>query len=382
MADEQDLRWMRAALSMARRAVGRTAPNPAVGCVIVKGGVALGRGFTQPSGRPHAETVALAQAEALFGPGAARGADVYVTLEPCAHHGRTPPCADALAAAGVARVVCAAGDPDPRVDGRGFARLREAGVAVETGVLAAEAEAMNAGFLSRHRRGRPWLTLKLATSLDGRIATASGDSKWITGEAARARVHLMRAEHDAILAGIGTVRADDPALDVRLPGMADRSPLPVVFDPRLTLAAATRLGSGARPALVLHLPVGAPDGPEAHRETEMRERGLTLQAIPPAPGGGGGPALLDPRAALEALAEAGITRAFCEGGGRLAGALLAAGLVDELALFSGGAAIGAEGLPALGPLGLGRLAEAARLRCVETRRLGPDALSLWRPDHA
>ena len=226
MADEQDLRWMRAALSMARRAVGRTAPNPAVGCVIVKDGAALGRGFTQPSGRPHAETVALAQAEALFGPGAARGATAYVTLEPCAHHGRTPPCADALVAAGVARVVCAAGDPDPRVDGRGFARLRASGVAVETGVLAAEAEALNAGFLSRHRRGRPWLTLKLAASLDGRIATRSGASKWITGERARARVHLMRAEHDAILVGIGTVRADDPALDVRLPGMEDRSPLP------------------------------------------------------------------------------------------------------------------------------------------------------------
>ncbi|MDF2232095.1 bifunctional diaminohydroxyphosphoribosylaminopyrimidine deaminase/5-amino-6-(5-phosphoribosylamino)uracil reductase RibD [Albimonas sp. CAU 1670] len=377
MADDQDLRWMRVALSMARRAVGRTAPNPAVGCVIVKDGAALGRGFTQPSGRPHAETVALAQAEALFGPGAARGATAYVTLEPCAHHGRTPPCADALVAAGVARVVCAAGDPDPRVDGRGFARLREAGIAVETGVLAAEAEEMNAGFLSRHRRGRPWLTLKLATSLDGRIATASGDSKWITGPQARARVHLMRAEHDAILVGIGTVRADDPALDVRLPGLEDRSPLPVIFDPRLTLAAATRLGAGARPALVLHLPPG-PDGPDPDRAAEMRDRGLTLQAVVPA-AGGAGPALLDPAAALEALAAAGVTRAFCEGGGQLAGALLAAGLVDELALFTGGAAIGAEGLPSLGPLGLERLAQSACFRCVDTHRLGPDMMSFWRP---
>ena len=381
MADEQDLRWMRAALSMARRAVGRTAPNPAVGCVIVKDGAALGRGFTQPSGRPHAETVALAQAEALFGPGAARGATAYVTLEPCAHHGRTPPCADALVAAGVARVVCAAGDPDPRVDGRGFARLRASGVAVETGVLAAEAEALNAGFLSRHRRGRPWLTLKLAASLDGRIATRSGDSKWITGERARARVHLMRAEHDAILVGIGTVRADDPALDVRLPGMEDRSPLPVIFDPRLTLPDASRLGSGARPALVLHLAPEDPDGPDPARAREMRERGLTLQPVAAAPGGGG-PALLDPAAALDALAGAGITRAFCEGGGRLAGALLAAGLVDELALFSGGPAVGAEGLPSLGPLGLERLAEAARFRCIAAQRLGPDALTLWRPERA
>ncbi|WP_339948679.1 bifunctional diaminohydroxyphosphoribosylaminopyrimidine deaminase/5-amino-6-(5-phosphoribosylamino)uracil reductase RibD [uncultured Albimonas sp.] len=380
MADDQDLRWMRAALTMARRAVGRTAPNPAVGCVLVRDGVLLGRGFTQPSGRPHAETVALAQAAALFGPDAARGATAYVTLEPCAHHGRTPPCADALVAAGVARVVAAAGDPDPRVDGRGFARLRAAGVAVETGVLAAEAEAMNAGFLSRHRRGRPWLTLKLATSLDGRIATGSGDSKWITGAQARARVHLMRAEHDAILVGAGTVRADDPSLDVRLPGLEDRSPLPVIFDPRLSLSSGARLGAGARPALILHLPAGAPDGPDPDREVELRGRGLTLQAIPAAPGGA--PALLDPTAALEALAAAGVTRAFCEGGGRLAGALLAAGLVDELALFSGGAAIGAEGLPSLGPLGLDLLADAPRFRCIATRRLGPDALTLWRPEHA
>jgi diaminohydroxyphosphoribosylaminopyrimidine deaminase/5-amino-6-(5-phosphoribosylamino)uracil reductase len=365
MACESDLRWMRAALTLARRGLGRVAPNPAVGCVVVApDGRLLGRGWTKPGGRPHAETEALAQAGS-----AARGATAYVSLEPCAHHGKTPPCADALVAAGVARVVAAHGDPDPRVNGRGLARLREAGVAVETGVLEAEARELNRGFLSRHERGRPWLTVKLAGSLDGRIATASGDSRWITGPESRRRVHLMRAEADAILVGMGTVRADDPSLDVRVPGLEGRSPLPVLLDPSLSLPPDSRLAARAeaRPVLVLH----APEAPAARRAALARP-GLELAEAPAAPGG------LDLAAALRMLAERGVTRAFCEGGGRLAAGLVGAGLADELAWFTGGAAIGSEGLPALGPLGLARLADAPRWRCVGLRRVGGDALAVWR----
>ncbi len=362
---EEDRRWMRLALALARRGLGRVAPNPAVGCVIVKDGRLLGRGWTRPGGRPHAETEALRQAGEAAG-----GATAYVTLEPCAHHGKTPPCADALAVAGVARVVAAAGDPDPRVNGKGLAKLREAGVAVETGLLQDEAEEMNRGFLSRHRRGRPWLTLKLASSLDGRIATASGDSRWITGAESRRLVHLMRAESDAILVGAGTLRADDPALDVRIEGMEERSPLPVLLDPSLSLPARSRLAraAGARPVLALHGP-----NPDPSHAARLRAAGVELQEVAPAPAG------LDPAACLRALADRGVNIAFCEGGGRLAASLLHAGLVDEIAWFAGGVALGEDALPALGPLGLSRLADASRWTCISHRRMGPDALTLWRP---
>src|SRR5579862_7078692 len=217
-----DLMAMRGALSLARRGLGNTWPNPAVGCVLVREGRVVGRGWTQPGGRPHAETEALARAGR-----AARGATAYVTLEPCCHHGRTPPCADALIAAGLSRVVAAIEDPDPRVAGGGLARLRAAGLDVESGLCAAEAAEINAGFLSRLRLGRPLVTLKLATSLDGRIATASGESRWITGGPARERAHLLRATHDAILVGTDTVIADNPELTCRLPGLAGHSPVRV-----------------------------------------------------------------------------------------------------------------------------------------------------------
>ncbi|HEX8193648.1 MAG TPA: bifunctional diaminohydroxyphosphoribosylaminopyrimidine deaminase/5-amino-6-(5-phosphoribosylamino)uracil reductase RibD, partial [Allosphingosinicella sp.] len=203
---------MRAAIALGARGRGRTAPNPNVGCLLVKNGRVVGRGWTQPGGRPHAEAMALDQAGAE-----ARGADAYVTLEPCAHQSpRGPTCADLLISAGIARLVCAVGDPDPRTDGAGVERLRGAGVAVETGLLAAEAERSLAGFLSRLRHGRPYVTLKLALSLDGRIAPASGESRWITGDEARAHVHLERARTDMILVGRGTLEADSPRLDVRL----------------------------------------------------------------------------------------------------------------------------------------------------------------------
>ncbi len=351
-----DRRWMAAALALGRRGLGRVWPNPAVGCVIVKEGRLLGRGWTQPGGRPHAETMALEAAGA-----AARGATAYVSLEPCAHFGRTPPCADALVAAGIARVVSPMEDPDPRVSGAGFARLRDAGVAVEVGLMAAEAEAANEGFLKRVRRSRPFLTLKLAATLDGRIATAAGESRWITGPEARARVHLMRAQHDAALVGAATALADDPALDVRLPGLEDRAPLRVALDADLALPKTLKLAAGTRPALRLCRAAGAVSWGEA------------------VPVGADAAGRLDLAAALAALGARGVTRVLCEGGGRLGAALLRAGLVDELVWFSAGAAIGAEGRPALGPLGLGALAEAPRFGLVREERLGADLMSVWRP---
>ncbi len=249
-----DLRRMRTALALARRGLGAVWPNPAVGCVLVNGGRVIGRGWTQPGGRPHAETEALRRAGE-----AARGAIAYVSLEPCCHWGRTPPCADALIAAGVRRVVVALEDPDPRVAGAGIGRLRAAGLAVDTGLGAAEAAEINAGFLARLAFGRPLVTLKLATSLDGRIATGSGESRWITGPPARARAHSLRAEHDAIMVGTGTVLADDPQLTCRLPGLGHRSPVRVVLDRHLRIPPAAQVIADARrtPTWVLTLPSAA-----------------------------------------------------------------------------------------------------------------------------
>ena len=371
MTADDDHARMRAALELARRGLGTTAPNPTVGCVIARGSRVLGRGWTQPGGRPHAEQQALAEARARYGADSLEGATAWVSLEPCAHQGRTPPCADALAAAGIARVVSTIEDPDPRVSGRGFAALRAAGVAVETGVLAEEARELNLGFLSRLERGRPAVTLKLAASLDGRIATETGESRWITGPEARARVHLMRAEHDAVLAGGGSARVDDPSLDVRLPGLGDRRPARIVADGGLSLSLMSRLArtAGDAPLWLLH-------GAEADRDRRSALTGLGAVCIevPRIPSGE-----LDMAAALEALASRGLTRVLCEGGGRLAASLLRAGLVDELVWFSAGLALGGEGAPAVSGLGVGRLPDAPRFDLVSIERLGADLLSLWRP---
>ena len=357
---------MRHALALAARGLGRVWPNPAVGCVLVQGDRVVGRGWTRPGGRPHAETEALGRAGA-----AARGATAYVTLEPCAHHGQTPPCAAALVAAGVARVVTAIGDPDPRVSGRGHAMLRAAGIEVVEGVAAAEARALQAGFLARITLGRPMLTLKLAASLDGRIATASGESRWITGAGARARVHAMRARHDAVLVGGGTARADDPELTVRGLGIGWQ-PVRIVATAGLDLPTGGRLGrgAGAVPLWLLHAPA-AP----AQRRDAWAAAGARLIEVPEAAGGG-----LDPAAMLAALGSAGLTRVLCEGGGQLAAALLRAGLVDRLVRFSGGLALGAEGRAALGPLGLARLADAPRFRLVAVEDAGGDVLEHWERD--
>jgi len=358
-----DDRFMALALGLAGRGLGRVWPNPAVGCVIEREGVILGRGWTQPGGRPHAETEALAGA----GP-AARGATAHVSLEPCAHHGSTPPCAEALVAAGVARVVSALQDPDPRVAGRGHALLRAAGVAVTTGVMAAEAARLNAGFLMARGAGRPLLTLKLAASLDGRIATAAGESRWLSGPRARARVHLMRARHDAVLVGAGTARADDPALTVRGLGIPWQ-PVRVVAARGLDLPAGGALAAGLdrAPLWLLHDPAATPPD----RAAAWAGRGARLLGVPTAAGE------LDPAAMLAALGAAGLTRVLCEGGGRLAAALLGAGLVDRLVLVTAGLALGAEGRPGLGPLGLAALAGAPRFTLAGEERLGPDLLSFW-----
>lgn len=349
---------MRAALALARRGLGNAWPNPAVGCIIVKDGVVVGRGWTQPGGRPHAEAEALARAGA-----AARGATAYVTLEPCAHHGRSTPCASALVDAGIARVVVAMIDPDPRTDGRGIERLRAAGIEVDVGCGVAEAAYAHAGFTKRVVEQRPLVALKIAQSLDGRIATAAGQSKWITNEEARAVGHWLRATHDAILIGSGTVLADDPKLTCRLPGLAHRSPVRIVLDRRLRLPPSGKLGSSAK-ALPLWILTEAPMEPTAAER--LRDRGVELIDLDKGAG---------LRGCLAALAARGITRLLVEGGPTAATALLRAELIDRLHLFQAPVLLGSDGLPALGELGLAIPSAAGRWRHVEERRLGQDRLS-------
>jgi diaminohydroxyphosphoribosylaminopyrimidine deaminase/5-amino-6-(5-phosphoribosylamino)uracil reductase len=353
---------MALALSLGRRGMGQCAPNPAVGCVIVQGDLIVGRGTTVPGGRPHAETIALEQAGAH-----ARGATAYVTLEPCAHHGQTPPCAEALIAAGVARVVAPFDDTDPRVSGRGFAMLRAAGIAVTTGIMADEAARDHAGFLIRNEVGRPFVTLKLATSFDGRIATASGHSQWITGPDARRAVHAMRARHDAVMVGAGTARADDPMLTARGMGVV-RQPVRVVVSRRLDIPLMSQLARSAR-----EVPLWLCHGAEVDDALAEAWRGIGARLLPCDVVAG----QVDPASLLQALGAAGLSRVFCEGGGALAASLLSAGLVDELMGFTAGLAIGAEGLPGIGALGLARLDEAPRFELVEARAIGGDVLHRW-----
>jgi diaminohydroxyphosphoribosylaminopyrimidine deaminase / 5-amino-6-(5-phosphoribosylamino)uracil reductase len=364
-APADDIAHMQAALALARRGLGTTWPNPSVGCVIVRDGQVVGRGWTQPGGRPHAETEALRRAGDL-----ARGATAYVTLEPCSHHGRTPPCCNALIAAGVGRVVCAMRDPDPRVDGRGFAMLRAAGIEVEEGLLEDQAQAINAGFSRRIREGRPFVTLKLATTLDGRIATAAGESRWITGEAARREAHAMRARHDAILVGSGTALADDPDLGCRLPGAAPIPALRVIADARLRTPPGARLIATARahPTLLVTV-AGHPPASLA----PFQAAGAEIATVARGEGG------LRLRAVLAALAQRGVTRLLAEGGAGIAAALLREGLVDRLAWFHAPGVMGGDGLPAAYPLPVEVLAAMPRFRRVAARPLGADWLSEFEP---
>jgi len=356
--DELDRRYMALALSIGQRGLGLTWPNPSVGCVIVKHGQILARACTHAGGRPHAEPQALAQAGQ-----AAQGATAYVTLEPCSHHGKTPPCAEALIKAGIARVVIGISDPDPRVAGKGIAILEAAGIEVTTGVLAAEATKLTEGFLSRITKGRPLITLKLATSFDGRIATASGESRWITGPTARSYVHRLRAISDAVMIGSGTALADDPTLDVRPTGP---KPVRIVLDRTLKLEANSRLATTARshPLWLLHSSGERKDliaaGAKLIKTTEENNR----IALAPA---------------LELLAQKGLTRIFCEGGGTLAASLIAEGFVDRLITFTAGVALGADGVPSLAPIPYPNLAKAPRFQLENTRQIGNDTVTNWIP---
>lgn len=354
---------MALALQLGRRGRGRCWPNPAVGCVIVKDRRIVGRGWTQPGGRPHAEPVALTQAGE-----AARGATAYVTLEPCSHYGKTPPCALALIESGVARVVAAIEDQDPRVSGDGFRMLRDAGIQVDTGVLAEEAAADLAGFLMKATVGRPFITLKLAMTLDGRIATATGESQWITGPESRRRVHALRMSHDAVMVGAGTARADDPTLTVREMGAAEQ-PTRIVTSRKLDIPLQSKLAATAN-----DVPVWLVHGPDA---TEERKAAWTSQgaSLFECEMQGAGLAAVQ---VLKILGEQGLTRVFCEGGGSLAASLLQANLVDELIVFSGGMTMGAEGHPGVGALGIDHLSEAPKFKLTREERVGDDVMTVWR----
>lgn len=355
---------MGAALALARRSLGRTWPNPSVGAIIGRDDSIIARGWTAPGGRPHAETQALARAGA-----AARGATMYVTLEPCSHHAQTPPCAEALIAAGIARVVVATEDPDPRVRGGGIAALRKAGLKVETGLREAEAREINAGFFTRVALGRPLVTLKVATSLDGRIATHSGDSRWVTGPLARARAHLLRASHDAVAVGIGTAAADDPLLTVRLPGLEDRSPVRIVVDGRLRISLTSQLVIQAKsvPSWII-----AAEGVDEQRRDVLSSCGVNVITVARERGD-----YPDPKLALAALGERGLTRVLVEGGSHLIAALLRAGLIDRIVWFRAGLVIGGDGVPAAAPFGVDRLNDAPRFSRLCVEPCGEDVVETW-----
>lgn len=358
-----DWRFMQLALSLGRRGLGNTWPNPAVGAVIVKDGVILGRGWTRPGGRPHAETEALKHAGR-----AARGATLYVTLEPCSHQGKTPPCADAIIRAGIARVVSAMDDPNPEVAGQGIARLRERGIAVETGLGAETARRGHAGHIMRMTRGRPHVMLKLALSADEKIGAAGRKPVAITGPEARDRVFQMRAMSDAILVGMGTVLADDPALTCRLPGMMERSPVRVLLDARLRVPISTGVVATAHDA-----PTWIFGDSEASRMAEevLRAKGVEVFRVE------GKAGRLDLGVVLKVLAERGITRLMVEGGSTVAASFVAADLVDEAALFRAPKEIGSDGISALDKMPLTALTQSARMRRMSAEQVGADTLELY-----
>ena len=353
---QDDQRWMRAALALARRGEGRTCPNPAVGCVIVRNGCLMGRGWTRPGGRPHAETVALNDAG-----GTAAGATAYVTLEPCSHHGKTPPCADALISAGISRVVVAITDPDDRVSGQGIERLKAAGITVTTGVLGDEVASFYAAYIRHRLTGLPLVTIKLATSLDGRIALADGTSQWITSAVSRARVHLMRSRTDAIMTSAATVLADNPTLNCRLPGVEGCQPLRVVVSTGLALDPSGNLRQSLDQVPVLHL----------HSDDLAPTDGI--EQIRVAAAGNGKP---DLSAVMRALGESGITSVMVEAGGRFAASLIREGLVQRLVWMRSAMLIGHDGLPAIADLGLEKLAEGHDFKRAALYPSGPDTVEV------
>jgi diaminohydroxyphosphoribosylaminopyrimidine deaminase / 5-amino-6-(5-phosphoribosylamino)uracil reductase len=358
-----DTRFMRLALEIGRRGLGNTWPNPAVGAVIVSDGAIVGRGWTQPGGRPHAETEALRRAGE-----AAKGATLYVTLEPCSHHGKTPPCADAIVAAGVTRVVSALEDPNPEVAGQGLARLRDAGIEVVTGLCEEEARRAHAGHIRRIKDGRPHVTLKFAVSSDGKTGLAGRRPVQISGEAARARVHMLRAMNDAVLVGIGTALADNPLLTCRLPGMQKHSPVRVVLDSKLRLPPEHALVATARetPLWV----IAAPDA-SVDREKALQEAGVEVLRSGKGEGG------LDVKKALQVLGEKGITRLLVEPGPIVAASFLKAELIDEAVVIRSPAVLGADAIDAIEGLSLKSLTDSLKFRIAERDKLGADQLTVY-----
>jgi len=368
--NDTDAGYLAVAARLAKRGLGRTSPNPSVGALVVDprcGGEIVSRGWTQPGGRPHAEQVALERAGDR-----ARGATMYVTLEPCAHQGKSPPCADALIGAGIARLVCAMGDPDPRVSGEGFERLRQAGIEVALAGEPGEAAWLVHGHVLRQRAKRPFVQLKLAAGADGRLPAANGSDRpvWVTGERARARGHLMRAQADAIIVGSGTALADDPELTCRLPGLEDSSPLRVVFDSKLRLAPASRLVASLDRAPLWVL---CGEGAQPARREALERKGVRLIAVE-----GGVDGRIDLGQALERLAGEGVTRALVEGGPTLARACLAAGLIDEAVFFTGREAVGEGGLLPFVEEGFEGLTESGDFEPVAARPIGPDRMAVYR----
>jgi diaminohydroxyphosphoribosylaminopyrimidine deaminase/5-amino-6-(5-phosphoribosylamino)uracil reductase len=363
-AEAVDRRFMQLALTLGRRGLGRTWPNPAVGAVVVKDGVIVGRGWTQPGGRPHAEPVALREAGER-----ARGATLYVTLEPCSHFGKSPPCTDAVIASGVARVVAAIEDPNPEVAGQGFAKLRAAGIRVDVGLEREQAAYAHAGHFRRVRDHRPHVIVKLAVSADDKIGAAGRKPVAITGETSRTRVHLLRAQCDAILVGIGTVLADDPELTCRLPGMEARSPVRVVLDRALRIPGDSRLVHTARKT---PLWVMASELAEAPAAAKLGAAGAVVSRMPPKAGPG-----LDLHAVLHALADKGITRLMVEGGSRVAASFVAADLVDEAWIFRAPQTIGADGIDALDALPLTQITQSPAFRVRASETLDQDTLTIY-----
>lgn len=358
MSDEDH---MRAALALARRGLGQTAPNPSVGCVITRQGLVVGRGFTSPGGRPHAEVRALAMAGEQ-----ARGGTAYVTLEPCSFTGKSGPCTEALIAAGISRVVVGARDPHSKVNGAGIAQLRAAGLTVTEGVLQEACIAMIAGFSSVQNAKRPLLRLKLASSLDGRIASSGGESQWITGAFARRAVHMMRSQHDAVMVGVGTVLADDPDLTCRIEGLRQVPLVRIVVDSHLRTPLLSRLVVGAKdnPLWILHR-----DGADKLRRQALEQAGVKLIGLPASSVG------VDLQVAMRLLAAHGLTRVLAEGGGTLAAGLLRADLVDRLAWFHAPGVMGGDGFPAAQAFGVKILSQMPRFAPVSACRLGVDMLS-------
>jgi diaminohydroxyphosphoribosylaminopyrimidine deaminase/5-amino-6-(5-phosphoribosylamino)uracil reductase len=361
-----DQRFMQLALALGRRGQGRTWPNPAVGAVVVRDGVIVGRGWTEAGGRPHAEPLALARAGE-----AARGATLYVTLEPCSHVGKSPPCTDAVIAAGIKRVVSAIEDPNPEVAGQGHARLRAAGIAVDIGLGAGEAARDHAGHFRRVRDKRPHVILKLAVSADDKIAAAGHKPVAISGEAAKARMHLLRAQCDAILVGIGTVLSDDPLLTCRLPGMEARSPVRVVMDRSLRISGTSRLVHSARVTPLWVMTSSLAEAPAAMKLGAAGAQVIRVAATATPPPG------LDLPAVLHALAERGITRLLVEGGARVAASFIAAGLVDEFWLLRGPDAVGADGVAALDALPLTTVTQSPGFRVRASEDLDKDTLTVY-----